>query len=73
VSVDIGRSVRDFTAESTGVNFRLSGHRGETVVLYCCPKDNTRGCASEGSDFAKSRSKFHVDEVLSVECLIDSP
>jgi peroxiredoxin Q/BCP len=58
VSLTIGRAVPDFTAESTGGKFRLSDHRGKTVVLYFYPKDNTPGCTIEGSDFAKSHSKI---------------
>ena len=58
MSVVVGKSVPDFTAESTGGEFRLSDHRGDAVVLYFYPKDNTPGCTTEGSDFAKSYSKF---------------
>jgi peroxiredoxin Q/BCP len=58
MTLAVGDAVPDFTAESTGGKFRLSDHRGETLVLYFYPKDNTPGCTTEGSDFAKSHSKF---------------
>ena len=51
--------VPDFTAAATGgTPFRLSEHKGKPVVLYFYPKDNTPGCTTEGSDFAKSHAKF---------------
>ena len=43
--------VADFTLPATGGDFTLSDHRGETVVLYFYPKDNTPGCTTEGTDF----------------------
>lgn len=44
--------VRDFSLPSTGNGtFRLSDHRGKTLVLYFYPKDNTPGCTVEGENF----------------------
>ena len=50
--------VADFTAESTGGPFRLSAHKGKTVVLYFYPKDNTPGCTTEGEQFRDAHAKF---------------
>ena len=47
----IGKKVADFTAPATGGEFRLSDHKGEAVVLYFYPKDNTPGCTTEGEQF----------------------
>jgi thioredoxin-dependent peroxiredoxin len=58
MTVTIGRIVSDFTAASTGGEFHLKSQRGKTVVLYFYPKDNTPGCTTEGSDFARSHAKF---------------
>lgn len=58
MTVAVGKPVPDFTAASTDGEFTLSKQRGSTVVLYFYPKDNTPGCTTEGSDFAKSHSKF---------------
>jgi peroxiredoxin Q/BCP len=58
MTLAVGDVVPDFTAESTGGKFRLSDHRGQAVVLYFYPKDNTPGCTTEGSDFAKSHARF---------------
>jgi len=44
--------VRDFTLPCTsGAPFRLSEHRGKTLVLYFYPRDNTPGCTAEGEGF----------------------
>jgi peroxiredoxin Q/BCP len=58
MTVSVGKAVPDFAAASTAGEFRLSSHRGKTVVLYFYPKDNTPGCTTEGSDFAASHAKF---------------
>jgi peroxiredoxin Q/BCP len=58
MTVTLGKAVADFSAASTGGEFRLKEHRGKTVVLYFYPKDNTPGCTTEGSDFAKNHAKF---------------
>ena len=58
MTVTVGKVVPDFTAAATGGDFRLKELRGTTVVLYFYPKDNTPGCTTEGSDFAKSHAKF---------------
>jgi peroxiredoxin Q/BCP len=58
MTVSLGKAVPDFTAPSTGGDFNLKAQRGRTVVLYFYPKDNTPGCTTEGSDFAKSHAKF---------------
>ena len=58
MAVVLNSEVPDFTAASTGGDFTLSKQRGKTVVLYFYPKDNTPGCATEGSHFAGSNSMF---------------
>ena len=58
MTVAVGKIVPDFNAASTGGEFHLKSLRGRTVVLYFYPKDNTPGCTTEGSDFARSHAKF---------------
>ena len=54
-----GKPVPDFSLPSTGGSaFRLSSARGNTLVLYFYPKDNTPGCTSEGADFRDSYPAF---------------
>ena len=48
----LGKAVADFTLPATGgTAFRLAAHRGEPLVLYFYPKDNTPGCSDEGAQF----------------------
>jgi peroxiredoxin Q/BCP len=58
MTVVVGKIVPDFKAASTGGDFSLKALRGKAVVLYFYPKDNTPGCTTEGSDFARSHAKF---------------
>lgn len=53
-----GKKVADFTADATGGSFKLSAHKGETVVLYFYPKDNTPGCTTEGAQFRDANKAF---------------
>ncbi len=53
-----GKEALDFTAASTGGEFRLSAHKGHPVVLYFYPKDNTSGCTSEGQQFRDLHPQF---------------
>ncbi|HXF46495.1 MAG TPA: peroxiredoxin [Burkholderiaceae bacterium] len=58
MTVKVGAKVPDFSAESTAGTFRLSDHKGKTIVLYFYPKDNTPGCTNEGVDFGKAWPQF---------------
>jgi peroxiredoxin Q/BCP len=58
MSVSIGQVVPDFSAPATGGPFQLSQHRGQAVVLYFYPKDNTPGCTTEGAAFAEAHPRF---------------
>lgn len=52
-------SIDDFELPATGGGtFRLSDHRGEKVVVYFYPKDNTPGCTTEGQEFAALYPQF---------------
>ena len=68
----IGKKVADFTAPATGGEFRLSGHKGEAVVLYFYPKDNTPGCTTEGEQFRDAYAKFRKAGAVVVGCSRDS-
>jgi peroxiredoxin Q/BCP len=68
----IGKKVADFTAPATGGEFRLSDHKGEAVVLYFYPKDNTPGCTTEGEQFRDAYKKFRKSGAIVVGCSRDS-
>lgn len=50
----------DFTAQSTLGTLRLSALRGQKVVLYFYPKDNTPGCTTEAEDFRDRYADFQA-------------
>ena len=54
----VGKKVADFEVPATGGAFKLSAHKGHSVVLYFYPKDNTPGCTTEGTDFRDLHPKF---------------
>jgi peroxiredoxin Q/BCP len=52
-------TVPDFEAPATGgKTFSLSAARGEPLVLYFYPKDNTPGCTDEGAQFRDLHGEF---------------
>ena len=55
----VGSLAPDFTAHSSsGQNVRLSDLKGQKVVLYFYPKDDTPGCTLEGQDFSRLTAEF---------------
>ena len=55
----LGKAVKDFVLPSTGAGeFRLSDKRGQTIVLYFYPRDDTPGCTAEGADFRDHHKDF---------------
>jgi len=58
-AVALNHSVPDFSAAMTsGQEFRLADYRGQTVVLYFYPKDNTPGCTAESMQFRDMHPDF---------------
>lgn len=55
----LGKPVKDFSLPSTGgATFNLSGHKGNKLVLYFYPKDNTPGCTTESVQFGEFHKQF---------------
>lgn len=51
----IGDQAPDFTLASTGgKSFRLEDFKGNKLILYFYPKDDTPGCTTEACDFRDS-------------------
>ena len=61
----IGRKAPDFTLPATGdKKINLRSLRGENVVLYFYPRDNTPGCTTEGQDFKALHRQFRRNKTL---------
>ena len=55
----MNRVVKDFKAQATSdTEVHLKSLRGQQVVLYFYPKDNTPGCTNESVDFAGLHGQF---------------
>ena len=58
-SINIGDTVTEFERPATGgKTVKLSDYRGQYVVLYFYPKDNTPGCTQEGQGFRDAINQF---------------
>ena len=65
MSATLGQAVRDFTAEATSnTTVKLSDLKGQKVVLFFYPKDNTPGCTSEGQAFRDLYEQFRAANTL---------
>ena len=55
----------DFTLlDENGVPHRLSEYRGQPVVLYFYPKDDTPGCTAEACNFRNDYSQYQQRGVV---------
>jgi len=68
----LGKKVADFSAPATGGTFKLSDHKGDIVVLYFYPKDNTPGCTTEGAQFRDAHKDFRKAGAIVIGCSRDS-
>ena len=58
-ALDIGSTAPDFTLpRDGGGTITLSGLRGNPVVLYFYPKDDTSGCTQEAIEFSGLKPQF---------------
>jgi peroxiredoxin Q/BCP len=58
-ALDIGSSAPDFTLpRDGGGTITLSGLRGNPVILYFYPKDDTSGCTQEAIEFSGLKPQF---------------
>ncbi|MBI2173026.1 MAG: thioredoxin-dependent thiol peroxidase [Candidatus Aenigmarchaeota archaeon] len=56
-----------------GNNVKLSDFRGQYVVLYFYPKDDTPGCTTEACEFQKDERKFGMKGVKIIGISADPP
>jgi peroxiredoxin Q/BCP len=61
MAVEVGQEAPDFELESdAGERVRLSSLRGQPVVLYFYPKDDTPGCTLQACEIRDSWSDFEA-------------
>ncbi len=59
MTVAVGQPVKNFCLPATGEQtICLDDLKGQHVVLYFYPKDNTPGCTQEGQDFRDQHAAF---------------
>ena len=64
----------DFNLKDKDGNFhQLSSFRGQKVVLYFYPKDNTPGCTSEALEFKRLYEEFKSKNTVIIGISKDSP
>lgn len=66
VTIEDGKAAPDFELpDADGKPVRLSSLRGQPVVVYFYPKDDTSGCTAEAKDFTCLAADFaHAKAVL---------
>ena len=57
--LSIGTAAPDFTLpDQNGASHSLSDYRGQKVILYFYPKDNTAGCTKQACNFKELMPQF---------------
>ena len=56
-----------------GGHFNLADHKGEAVVVFFYPKDDTSGCTMEAIDFTAHKAEFDAAGAVLVGISPDSP
>jgi peroxiredoxin Q/BCP len=60
-----GDQAPDFTTTTdTGASFTLSDLRGNKVVLYFYPRDDTPGCTKQACGFRDSHADFEAEDAV---------
>ncbi|MCU0518735.1 MAG: peroxiredoxin [Oscillatoria sp. Prado101] len=60
----VGTDAPDFTVKDTNGNtVKLSDFKGQTVVLYFYPKDDTPGCTKEACSFRDSYTEYQGKDI----------
>ena len=68
-----GNTAPDFTLPADGgQHITLSAYRGQKLVLYFYPKDDTPGCTTESCDFRDHLSAFNNADIAVIGVSKDS-
>lgn len=58
MSVEVGKKVPNFKSPTLDGEFKLSDFKGQKLIIYFYPKDNTPGCTTESVEFNELLPKF---------------
>jgi len=73
-TLDVGAEAPDFTLPTDGdSSFSLKDMKGQKVVLYFYPKDDTPGCTKEAIGFSEHKADFERAGAVIVGVSPDSP
>ena len=70
--IEVGKPAPGFALENQdGETVSLDGLKGQWVVLYFYPKDDTPGCTKEACEFTEGIAKFEKLEAVILGCSPD--
>jgi peroxiredoxin Q/BCP len=73
-SLSVGDKAPNFSLPaSAGRTISLAGLKGQKVILYFYPKDDTTGCTREAMDFSAAAKKFKAAGAVVIGVSKDSP
>lgn len=72
--IEVGRKSPVFMLKNQdGENVRLSQFKGQWVVLYFYPRDDTPGCTKEACEFSTGIKDFRKLDAVILGCSPDAP
>lgn len=67
-----GTKAVDFTLnDQNGQAYKLSDYKGQAIILYFYPKDDTPGCTAEACSFRDNYSEFKKRKVIVIGVSVD--
>jgi len=71
--VSLGKAIPDFKGRITNeLIIKFSDYKGQNIVIYFYPKDNTPGCTKEGEDFRDYFEDFKKNNTIIIGVSRDS-
>ena len=73
-TIQTGKKAPEFSLpDQNGDKVKLADLRGQWVVLYFYPKDDTPGCTTEACEFTEGIEAFRLLDATVLGCSPDSP
>ena len=71
--VSLGKAIPEFKGRITNeLIIKFSDYKGQNIVIYFYPKDNTPGCTKEGEDFRDYFEDFKKNNTIIIGVSRDS-